>query len=307
MSIKMSQCDALKALFEEKKEGIYSDLETLLRFKSISTLPEYSEEVRACAHWLQEYLQAIDFEVELWETEGHPILFASHMKAGGDKPTLLIYHHYDVQPVDPIEEWKTPPFEPTICDNTIYARGAQDNKGQCMCVLAALKAMVQRDGTLPVNIKICIEGEEEDGSTGLLEEAFKREKELAADYLAVVDLTMKGAEEPSISLGIRGLLIMEVEAIGSSTDLHSGAHGGIVYNPNHALVELLAKARGASGRVMIPGFYDEVEAADEEMKEALALNFDSEEYRKLFGAEASGGGRGFFSSGVKLVATYTGN
>ena len=139
-------------------EEVLKDYFTFLKFPSISADPSYSSDVLACADWVSDYLKEIGFEIELWETPGYPVIFASHQKAGPDKPTLLIYHHYDVQPVDPLSLWTTPPFEPTIKDGKVYARGAQDNKGQCFYTLQALKLLLDENTTLPINIKLCIEG-----------------------------------------------------------------------------------------------------------------------------------------------------
>lgn len=265
------------------------DYFTFLKFQSVSSEPFYKEQVLACADWLQDYLKNMGFEIKRWETSGYPVLFATNLEAGTDKPTLLIYNHYDVQPVDPLELWESPPFEPTIKNGQVYARGAQDNKGQCFYVLQALKEILKKHGKFPINIKLCIEGEEECGSKGISEVVNKYEKELKADYLAIVDLGISNPKIPSITLGIRGLISMDVEVEGSKTDLHSGSHGGIAYNPIHALTEILAKLRDHSGKITIPGFYDDVKPLSEEEKSKLNLTFDHQDYQKTFGAYAIGG------------------
>lgn len=270
------------------------DYFNFLKFKSISSEAEYKKDILDCVHWLKNYLDKIDLKTELWESAGHPVLFASYLKAGPEKPTLLIYNHYDVQPVDPLELWTSPPFEPTIKEGEVYARGAQDNKGQCFYVVQALKHLIEKNGTLPINIKLCIEGEEECGSANLPGVLKTHKEQLQADYLAIVDLGIPASDTPAITLGIRGLTTMDVEVEGSNIDLHSGSHGGIVYNPIHALVEILAKVRDPfTGRIFIPGFYDEAIALTEEEKQQINLKFDEKNYLKTFGASASGGEKEF--------------
>lgn len=283
----------LKKLFQKHSKQAIQDYFTFLEFPSISSEPAYAPQVLACAHWLADYIKGIGFDVELWKTTGHPTLFASYMHAGPDKPTLLIYNHYDVQPVDPLGEWTSPPFEPTVRNGQAYARGAQDNKGQCFYTIQALKALLARDKKLPINIKLCIEGEEECGSTGLSKILHEKSKALKADYLAIVDLGIPAANRPAVTLGVRGLVTMDIEVQGSHTDMHSGSHGGIVYNPLHAIAELLASLRDHSGKVLVPGFYDDVAGVTPEEKKDLSLAFDAAAYKQTFGAEASGGEKAF--------------
>lgn len=267
---------------------------TFLRFQSVSTDQQYKEQVLACAGWLSDYLKNLGFHVEKWETSGHPTLFASHLEAGPEKPTLLIYNHYDVQPVDPLNEWISPPFEPTIRDGEVYARGAEDNKGQCFYVLQALKMLIKRDGRLPINIKLCIEGEEECGSMGLnkLLQQPKRREQLKADYLAIVDMGIHEPQSPAVTLGVRGIVTMEVQVQGSKGDLHSGSHGGIVYNPLHGLVDILGRLRDSNGKIAVPGFYDGIVPLSDEEKAAFDLSFDQPRYEMMFGATPSGGEKG---------------
>lgn len=283
--------ESLKQLYEKRREKALEEFFTFLRFQSISSEPDYKPHMETCVHWLAEYLRKMGFSLELWPTSGHPTLFATYMHAGPEKPTLLIYNHYDVQPVDPLEAWHSPPFEPTVRDGQVYARGAQDNKGQCFYVLQALRLLLERDGKLPINVKLCIEGEEECGSAGLSEILEEKKNELRADYLAIVDLGMPSIKTPAVTLGIRGIVALDVEAVGSSTDLHSGCHGGLAYNPIRGLAEALAKLYEPSGRVAVPGFYDDIEPVDEEEKKHLSLTFDAERYRSMFGALPTGGER----------------
>ncbi len=284
-----TEIKSLKNLYEESKEKNLQDFITFLKFESVSSEDEHKKDILQCAKWLQKYVQKMGFKTELWETSGHPVLFASFLEAGPDKPTLLIYNHYDVQPVDPLELWESPPFEPAIKDGEIYARGAQDNKGQCFYVLQALNLLLKRDGTLPINIKLCIEGEEETGSAGLSKILKNKRKELLADYLAIVDLGIPKPDQPAITLGVRGIVTMDVELEGSNTDLHSGSHGGIVFNPIHALIEILSKLRDKKGSVTVPGFYDDVQPISQKEKAQLHLDFNPKEYKKTFAAIPSGG------------------
>lgn len=284
---------SLQSWFDQKESDLLKDFFTFLQFPSISTDPNYAPQVLECADWVKKYLMGLGFSVEVWETKRYPTLFASFMKAGPDKPTLLIYHHYDVQPVDPIAEWHSPPFNPVVRNGQVFARGAQDNKGQCFYTLQALKALLERDGTLPINIKICIEGEEECGSEGLAGLLKTHQRELKADYLAIVDGGIPAADRPAVTLGVRGLVTMEVEVHGSNTDLHSGQHGGVVFNPIHALVQLLASLRDASGKIAIPGFYDEVAECTDAERKQYSFKFDEKQYVTNFGANATGGEKAY--------------
>ncbi len=281
--------DQLRDLYKQSEEKTLKDFFSFLEFPSISSEEEYAPHVQACANWLKARLKGMGFETELWETSGHPCLFSSYMKAGPDKPTLLIYAHYDVQPVDPLELWESPPFHPAIRDGQIFARGALDDKGQCFYVLHALKLLLKRDETLPINIKLLIEGEEETGSEGLAGVLEERKDALQADLLAIADLGIPNSETPAITLGTRGIVTMDVELTGSSTDLHSGSHGGIVYNPIHALVEILAKCRDSDGKVTVPGFYDDVRSLKDHERAQLYIDFEEAPYKEAFGAEPTGG------------------
>lgn len=283
----------LKKYFSDHKNEIIEDYFTFLKFQSISSEPQYKKDLLSCIDWLKNRLEKMGFHLEIWPTQGHPTLFASYEKAGPHQPTLLIYNHYDVQPVDPLDLWTSPPFEPTIRDGEVYARGAQDNKGQCFYVLLALKALMEKEGSLPINIKLCIEGEEECGSAGLASILKDKRKELKADYLAVVDMGMEKPNKPALTLGIRGIVTMDVEVSGTNTDLHSGSHGGVAFNPIHALIKLLANLRDDSGIILVPDFYDEVKAMNENDKAKLSLHFDPVQYEKDFGAAPTGGEQDF--------------
>ncbi len=279
--------------FADHQVSFLKEFSEFLAFQSISSEHSYKEDILKCADWVVQFLQSIHFQTSLWETSGHPIIFAEDLSAGPDQPTLLIYNHYDVQPVDPLDLWKTPPFRATMHEGQIYARGAQDNKGQCFYVLQALKYYKTVVGALPINIKLIIEGEEECGSHGLLEILPKKAKELKADYLAIVDLGIPNINTPAITLGIRGLVTMDVKLTGSNTDLHSGSHGGLVFNPLHALTDILGKLRDSTGKITVPGFYDSITPISKEEVERLSLTFDEKGYFKEFEAAASGGETAF--------------
>lgn len=289
----MNSIDKFKQLFtssEKELEKIYFDF---LRMPTISAEPEHRHDLRSCANWLEELLQGIGFQVEQWNKDDAPIIFASNCEAGPSKPTILIYNHYDVQPVDPIELWKSSPFDPQKKDDVITARGAQDNKGQCFYALAALKALYQENGSFPLNIKLCIEGEEESGSASLAKELKKRSQELKADYLLILDVGMKNAHTPAITLGTRGLAAFTVEVEGSSIDLHSGVHGGIVHNPLHALAKILSDLRDDSGQIKVPGFYETVSTPTSQELSTISFTFDAQDLKDNFGALATGGEKKF--------------
>lgn len=288
-----AKIERLKKLYEKNSNQIHDEYFAFLRFESISSEPENRQPMMDCATWLKQYLRESQFEAEFWEGPGYPVVFASNMSAGPDKPSVIIYGHYDVQPVDPLELWESPPFAPIIKDGEVFARGAQDNKGQLMYVLAALKALLELDGQLPVNVKLCIDGEEECGSSSLLSILEQNKDKLKADYLLVVDLGVPDENKPSLPLGMRGIMSMELEVVGAKTDLHSGVHGGIVYNPNHALVEILAKLRDSSGKITIPGFYDDLVDIPLEAKEKLQHEFDAELYESTYGAKPTGGEKAY--------------
>ncbi|MBS4166906.1 Cys-Gly metallodipeptidase dug1 [Neochlamydia sp. AcF65] len=283
----------LQDYYKKQEKIALEEYFAFLRFQSISSEIGYTSQMEACAQWVMSYLKNIGFEAEIWPTKGHPVIFASYMKAGPSQPTLLIYNHYDVQPIDPLEAWHTSPFEPTIRHGEVYARGAQDNKGQCFYTLFAIKALMNIDGKLPINVKFCIEGEEECGSLGLSGLLAYKKKELQADYLAIVDLGLRHPTAPAVTLGVRGIVTMDVEVKGAKTDLHSGSYGGIAYNPLHALVDILAQLRDPAGRIRIPDFYKDVQELSPEEKERITFDFDEQDYFFTFGAKPTGGEKNY--------------
>ncbi|MCB0345399.1 MAG: dipeptidase [Bdellovibrionales bacterium] len=279
---------ALQKLYDDNADNIVNGFYEFLRFKSISTEKEFAKDVRDCANWVEQFLSEAGLHTEQWETRGHPVVFAQN-EQDTNKPTVLIYNHYDVQPVDPLELWKSDPFVPTVRDGEVYARGAQDNKGQCWYVLNAIKLLKQRDGSLPVNIKLLIEGEEEAASDGLTRIVSERAKQLAADHLLIVDLGFHHKLQPAVTLGIRGIAVMTMKLRGSSVDLHSGGHGGIAYNPNRAMSEMLASLYDKDGKVAVPGFYDDIKELSEQERAKIDFSFDKDFYKSTFGAEPTGG------------------
>ena len=283
---------ACAAYFEQEKENILRDYFTFLRFATISADPAYAPEMLKCADWLQQYLSDMGLNVELWPSEKGPVVFASDLRAGPDKETLLLYCHYDVQPVDPLEEWTSPPFEPTLREGKVYARGASDNKGQCFYTITALKAFLKTFGQFPLNIKFMIEGAEESGSAGLPALIEEKKALLKADYLLIVDSGLSHPTTPAVTLGARGLVTLQATVKEGHFDLHSGFAGGLAYNPNRALVEMLAKLYDAQGRVAIPGFYDAVVEISPQEKQELSFDFDEEAFHKLFGFKPTGMERG---------------
>ena len=258
-----------------------------LRFRTISADLSLRPEMARCADWLVESLGAIGFSARSIQTSGCPLVYAENLDAGPEAPTVLIYGHYDVQPVDPLELWQSDPFEPEERNGMVYARGAQDDKGQILFAILALRAWKELGLSLPVNVKFCIEGEEESSSKGLAQAMNSLQQELRADYLMVVDCSLLDKKTPAITLGGRGMMALEVTLTGSRGDLHSGMLGGVAYNPNRALVELLAKLWDKEGRVAIPHFYDEVLEDD-----SFSSTEDHEFFRKEFGIEAFGGEKG---------------
>ncbi len=272
-----------EAWFDENEEKIREDFFQFLRFSSISTDPLHKKDCLQAANWLISYLQEIGMKAELLSSSGNPTVFAT---AGNRGLSVLLYHHYDVQPVDPVELWKSDPFAPRLEKGKIFARGASDNKGQCFLTLTALKALKHLASDLPLQIKIFIEGEEESGGAGTYEILKKYKDLLKSDFLCVIDFDAAGEDEPRIAMGYRGLAAFTIECINAKTDMHSGVHGGIALNPIHILTDVLAKLRDENGKVAVPGFYEGITPLSEEDRVKIDLSFDEENYRKEFGVGA---------------------
>ena len=233
------------------------DLLEFLRFPSVSADSKYKPDVEACADWLTNRLRKAGLEASKIATTGQPVILAKTPHSPGKK-TVLIYGHYDVQPADPLDLWDTPPFEPTVRDGRIYARGATDNKGQILAHILGVEQALKEKGELPVNVTFIIEGEEETGSPTLDEFLKTYAKELAADIIAISDTGMVAPGTPTLTYATRGILCLEVRLRGPAMDLHSGIFGGSVANPATVLAEMIAQLHDSDGKVTVPGFYDRV-------------------------------------------------
>ena len=252
------------------------ELKAFLRIPSISTQPEHREDVATAAAWLRDQLLAAGFpRAEVVPTPGHPVIYAEWIGAGPDAPTVLIYGHYDVQPPDPVDEWRSPPFDPTVRGDNLYARGASDDKGQALIHVKAAEAYRATVGAPPVNLKCLFEGEEEIGSPSLTPFIAEHRELLASDVAVISDSHILGPDLPSIVYALRGLAYVEVEVTGPAYDLHSGIYGGAVNNPLNALCRMIAQLQGEDGRITIPGFYDRVRPlAPDERRELARIPFD---------------------------------
>jgi len=288
----MSDPDRLAKLLSERRDRHVQELFELLRIPSISTDPAHESDVRRAAAWLRDDLAAHGFEAELLETGGHPAVFAER-HVSDDLPTALVYGHYDVQPADPIELWTSGPFEPTIRDGAIVARGASDDKGQVFAHVKGAEALLEADGELPVNLKFLIEGEEEIGSRNLAATIEANRERLAADTVVVSDGAMLPGKVPTLTYGLKGLAYVELRVRTASRDLHSGAYGGAVPNAAMALAAIVARLKDADGRITVPGFYDAVvEISDEERAQLERVPFDDEAFAAGIGVSATPGEAG---------------
>lgn len=279
---------------DQNKDKFVEELFDLLRIPSISTDSSKKEEIKKAAGFLVNQLNNLNLEtVKTFETPGNPIVYAEHCPHD-DRPTVLIYGHYDVQPSDPDELWDTPPFEPTVKDGLIYARGASDDKGQAFTHIKAVESFVKTGQEIPVNVKFILEGEEEIGSPNLVPFLEAHKDLLACDMVLISDTAMFGEDQPSITYGLRGLAYMEIEVVGPNRDLHSGVYGGAVENPVNVLCEIIAKLKDEDGVIQIPGFYDDVIPLTKADREAFAqLPFDEEEYKKTLDVKALHGEKGY--------------
>jgi acetylornithine deacetylase/succinyl-diaminopimelate desuccinylase-like protein len=286
--------DALTQYLESHRDEFVEDLKAALRIPSVSAQPDHRDDVRRCATHIAGALKQIGMtRVEVVETAGHPVVYAEWLGAPG-KPTALLYGHYDVQPVEPLELWTTPPFEPVVRDGKLYGRGACDDKGQVYMHLSALKAHMAVNRALPINLKVVIEGEEEAGSEHLEKFLRDRRSELDADVIVVSDTSMPGPDQPALGYALRGILYTQIEVTGPTRDLHSGEFGGAVMNPANALCGIIAALKDADGRITIPGFYDRVrELSAEERASILAVPFDEPGFIRESGAPIAWGEKGY--------------
>ncbi len=280
---------------EENKERFLNELFDLLRIPSISSKAEHHEDMLRMADAVRgSLLKAGADRAEVMNTQGLPVVYAEKM-VNANLPTVLVYGHYDVQPVEPLELWKSPPFEPEVREGKIYARGADDDKGQFYMHVKAFEMMVET-GSLPCNIKFMIEGEEEIGSSSLKQFCIMNKELLKADIILVSDTTMIAPDIPSITVGLRGLSYLEVELTGPNRDLHSGLYGGAVANPINVLAKMIAQLTDGNNRITIPGFYDDViEISRQERDEMARAPFNEDEYKKSLELEALEGEKNYSS------------
>lgn len=286
--------EALSRYLDENQDRFVEDLGEALRIPSVSAQPERREDVKRCAEHFAARLRALGMSrVIVAETPGHPVVYGEWLGAPG-KPTALLYGHYDVQPPEPLELWKTPPFEPTVRDGKLFARGAVDDKGQVFMHLNAIEAHMKVNGGLPINLKVVIEGEEEVGSEHLEAFLVERRSELDADVIVVSDTAMLGPDQPALCYALRGILYTEIEVRGAEGDLHSGHYGGAVANPANALCAMIAALKDGDGRITIPGFYDKVRPVTAADREAYRrLPFDESAYLAAAGVKEPAGEKGY--------------
>ncbi len=286
--------DQILKYIENNQSRYLDELRDLLAIPSISTNQENKPDVERCAHWVGDHMRSIGLEnVHVSPTSGHPIVYGDWMHSPG-MPTILLYGHYDVQPVDPLELWTSPPFDATIRGGNLYARGSADDKGQIFIHLKSIEAYLKNAGRLPINLKVVIEGEEEIGSEHL--ESFVRDHKelLKADLAVISDTSMFAKGVPSVCYGLRGLAYMQVEVVGPNRDLHSGSFGGSIHNPVQALCEIIAKFHDKNGRVTIPGFYDDVRSLTKKERTAFTLlPWNDSRYAKELGVRNLSGEHGF--------------
>jgi len=280
---------AIRDFVDSHRDRLLEELKTFLRIPSISTLPEHKGDVARAAEFVAQSLRTAGMEnVEVIATDKHPLVYADWLHAPG-KPTVLCYGHYDVQPPDPLELWETPPFEPDLRNGNLYARGACDDKGQMYMHIKAVEALREvYGGKLPVNLKFLIEGEEEVGGESISKYVPEHKDKLKADVALVSDTELFADGVPTLCIGLRGLMYLEIEATGPMRDLHSGMYGGAAPNAVYGLIELLAKAKDADGRIQIPGIYDDVIPPDAAETESWArLPFSEKEFlREEVGSSA---------------------
>jgi acetylornithine deacetylase/succinyl-diaminopimelate desuccinylase-like protein len=255
-----------------------------LSIPSISSLPEHAADVEAAGEWVARRMQEAGIEnIEILPTGGHPVVYGDWLHAPG-KPTVLIYGHFDTQPVDPEELWKTPPFKPTIDGDRIYARGASDDKGNMLVPILAVEALLKGEGTLPLNLKFLFEGQEEIGSPQLPPFMVKHRQRFACDMAVSADGGQWGEDQPELTIAARGICALQVDVVGPEVDLHSGVYGGTVQNPIHAIAAIIAGLHDAEGRISVPGFYDQVRPITEDDRTKIAaVPFDADAYKKRLG------------------------
>ena len=279
---------------DNNKDRFIEELFELLRIPSVSTDSERKGDIRKAADFLLNQFNSLNLNrTELFETNGNPIVYAEHCPHN-DKPTVLVYGHYDVQPSDPDELWDSPAFEPVIKNGDVYARGSSDDKGQSYTHVKAIESFVKTGQEIPVNVKFILEGEEEIGSPNLVPFIEAHKEMLKCDMVLISDTAMFGKDIPSITYGLRGLAYMEVEVVGPNRDLHSGVYGGAVENPVNVLCEMITKLKDENGIIQVPGFYDKViPLTDADRAASAELPFDEEAYKKSLDINAVHGEKGY--------------
>src|SRR5215213_3286915 len=255
-----------------------AELKEFVSFPSVSAQPRHAGDVNRCAEWLADHLRGIGMQrVTVVPTPRHPLVYAEWLELPG-APTVLIYGHYDVQPAEPLDQWRAPPFEPVVRGKDLYGRGASDDKGQMLTHVKALESCFRTSGRLPVNVKCLFEGEEEIGSPNFPRFLVKNKRALGADVVLVSDTSMLGPARPAITYGMRGALSLELEVKGPETDLHDGLFGGVVHNPLKGLCDIVAGLQTSAGRITIPGFYDRVREVDVAERPYMASNGPDDEH-----------------------------
>jgi acetylornithine deacetylase/succinyl-diaminopimelate desuccinylase-like protein len=281
------------ARIDSQKQRYINELQDFLRIPSISTYSQHIRDIRRAAEFVLSHIRKLGFQASLHETERHPLVYG-HLQTSPEDPTLLVYGHYDVQPPEPLEEWISPPFEPAIRDGCVYARGATDDKGQFFTYLKAMEAIMDVRGSLPLNVKILVEGEEEIASPSLKPFLEKHKTELSAQVAVISDGSQFAHGIPAITYGLRGLSYFQIDLTGPRIDLHSGIFGGIVTNPIQALTEILYHLKNPDGTVAIPGFYDDVIDLEKwEREEMASLPHDEDALRSYLGVDELAGERGY--------------
>jgi acetylornithine deacetylase/succinyl-diaminopimelate desuccinylase-like protein len=289
----MSTRQGVRDYIDANRQRFQDELFEFLRIPSVSARSESSGETRRAALWLAEKMTAAGLEVSVHDTPGHPIVLGEWRKAGPAAPTVLIYGHYDVQPAEPLALWSTPPFEPTVRDGRIYARGSVDDKGQLYLHVKSLEAHLAANQALPVNVIVIAEGEEEVGSANLMPFVREHKDRLACDAIVISDTTMVGPGVPTIGASLRGLAYMQIDVQGPAQDLHSGSYGGAVLNPATALARIIASFHDENEHVTVPGFYDDVDPAEKFRASMKQVPHDAKQFLEETGAPSAWGEKGY--------------
>lgn len=278
---------------EQTEKQRLEELFTFLSFPSVSAKSEHKQDLVDCAEWLTDHLTKVGFKTQLVKTKGHPLVYAEYM-AGKNLPTIMYYGHYDVQPPEPLDLWKSPPFKPEIRDGAIYARGASDDKGQTFTHIKGLEAILKTDGALPVNVKMLIEGEEESHSVNLPAFIRKEKKRLGADIVVVSDTSQFSKDLPAVTFGLRGIAVAELFVYGPNRDVHSGTYGGAIANPINILCQMVAQLHDKNGKITVPGFYKGVKPVSKWLKtQYKKLPNREKTFMKELGITALHGEKGF--------------